>query len=87
MLIVQRKIGEKIVIGGGIEITVTEVHGRSVRLGVKAPRGVLVVRGEVHDAIAAANAAAVASPTAAAEGPQQAATVKVNENENEETPQ
>lgn len=64
MLIVQRKVGEKIAIGGGIEITVTAVNGRSVRLGVNAPRGVLVVRGEVHDAIVAANAAAVAANTA-----------------------
>lgn len=55
MLIVQRKVGERIVIGGGIEIVVTEVSARGVRLGVTAPRGVLVLRGEVHDAIAAAN--------------------------------
>jgi carbon storage regulator len=58
MLIVRRRIGERIVIGGGIEITVTEAQKGSVRLGVIAPRGVLVLRGEVHDAIAAANAAA-----------------------------
>jgi carbon storage regulator len=59
MLIVQRKVGEKIVIGGGIEITLTAMSARSVRIGVNAPRGVLVLRGEVHDAIVAANAAAV----------------------------
>jgi carbon storage regulator len=64
MLIVQRKVGEKIVIGGGIEITLTAMNARSVRIGVKAPRGVLVLRGEVHDAIVAANAAAVGASTA-----------------------
>lgn len=64
MLIVQRKIGEKIVISGGIEVMVTSVNGRSVRLGVTAPRGILVLRGEVHDAIAAANAAAAVPPAA-----------------------
>ena len=74
MLIVQRKVGEKIVIGGGIEITVTAVNGRSVRLGVNAPRGVLVLRGEVHDAIVAANAAAVVPNTAGEHNPPQAAT-------------
>lgn len=63
MLIVQRKVGEKIVIGGGIEITLTSINARSVRIGVKAPRGVLVLRGEVHDAIVAANEAAVATTT------------------------
>lgn len=63
MLIVQRKVGEKIVIGGGIEITLTAMNARSVRIGVKAPRGVLVLRGEVHDAIVAANAAAVGTST------------------------
>jgi carbon storage regulator len=62
MLIVQRKVGERIVIGGGIEIVVTEVSARGVRLGVTAPRGVLVLRGEVHDAIAAANTES-ATPT------------------------
>jgi carbon storage regulator len=67
MLIVQRKVGETIAIGGGIEIVVTAVSGRTVRLGVRAPRGVLVVRGEVHDAIVAANAAAVGVPKAAEE--------------------
>lgn len=58
MLIVRRRVGERIVIGGVTVITVTEVSGGGVRLGVTAPRGVLVLRGEVHDAIAAANQAA-----------------------------
>lgn len=62
MLIVQRRVGERIVIGNGIEVVVTEVGARGVRLGVIAPRGVLVLRGEVHDAIAAANTAATGSP-------------------------
>lgn len=56
MLILQRRVGERIVLSGGIEITVTAVTKRGVRLAVNAPRGVSVVRGEVHDAIAAANA-------------------------------
>jgi carbon storage regulator len=62
MLIVQRKVGERIVIGGGIEITVTAVNARGVRLGVHAPRGTHVLRGEVHDSIVAANAAAALLP-------------------------
>jgi carbon storage regulator len=62
MLIVQRRVGERIVIGNGIEVMVTEVGSRGVRLGVIAPRGVLVLRGEVHDSIVAANTAATSSP-------------------------
>lgn len=58
MLVVRRRVGERIVVGTGIEIIVTEIGSRSVRLGVRAPRGVLVLRGEVHDAVARANARA-----------------------------
>ena len=58
MLMVRRKVGERIVIGGGIEIYVTGSTSRGVRIGIVAPKGVLVLRGEVHDAITAANAAA-----------------------------
>lgn len=61
MLIVQRRVGERIVLTGGIEITIVEVSRRGVRLGVTAPRGVAVIRGEVHDAVAAANSAAADS--------------------------
>jgi carbon storage regulator len=65
MLIVNRKVGERIVIGGGIEIVVTEVTARKVRLGIVAPRGVSVLRGEVHDEVAAANASALDPSTVA----------------------
>lgn len=58
MLVVRRRVGERIVVGNGIEIVITEIGARSVRLGVNAPRGVLVLRGEVHDAVAKANAVA-----------------------------
>jgi carbon storage regulator len=68
MLIIQRRVGERLVITGGIEITVTAVSGRGVRLAIDAPRGVLVLRGEVHDAVVAANADAAASE-AASKGP------------------
>jgi flagellar hook-associated protein 3 FlgL len=58
MLVVRRRVGERIVIGNGIEIVITEIGARSVRVGVLAPRGILVLRGEVHDAVARANAVA-----------------------------
>jgi carbon storage regulator len=58
MLIVHRRVGERLVVGGGIEITIANSSRRGVRLGIVAPRGVPVLRGEVHDAVAAANAIA-----------------------------
>ncbi len=61
MLILQRRVGERIVVSGGVEITVTAVTRRGVRLAVSAPPGVSVLRGEVHDAIAQANARAAGS--------------------------
>jgi flagellar assembly factor FliW len=42
----------------GIEITVSTVSKRGVRLAMKVPKRILVLRGEVYDAIAAANTAA-----------------------------
>jgi carbon storage regulator len=43
----RRKIGERIVIDGRIEVTVLRVRGGKVRLGVAAPRSVRVLRQEV----------------------------------------
>lgn len=60
MLVLSRKIGESIEIGGGIRVTVTEVRGGRVRLSIQAPPDVRVFRKEILDAIA--NAAAVPQP-------------------------
>jgi len=67
MLIVQRRVGERIVMSSGVEITVTAVTKRGVRLALRVPDGIMVLRGEVHDAIAAANAAS-ATTEARADG-------------------
>jgi carbon storage regulator len=61
MLIIQRRVGERIVMSNGIELTVAEVTKRGVRLALRVPDGVMVLRGEVHDAIAVANAASASS--------------------------
>ncbi|HLK39057.1 MAG TPA: carbon storage regulator [Polyangiaceae bacterium] len=58
MLMVSRRVGERIVVGDGIEIIVTEIHRSTVKLAVKAPRGHAVMRGEVWDAVARENRAA-----------------------------
>ena len=51
MLVLSRKLGEKIVIGDNIVITVVEVRGDKVRLGIEAPSEVPVHRQEVLDAM------------------------------------
>lgn len=53
MLVLSRKKSESIVIDGGIRITVVEVRGDKVRLGIDAPRDVAVHRSEVYEAIRA----------------------------------
>jgi carbon storage regulator len=49
MLILTRRVGETIRIGEDIEVTVLEVNGRQVRIGVKAPKDVAVDREEIAE--------------------------------------
>ncbi len=58
MLILSRKIDQKIKIGEDISITIIEVHGDQVKIGVEAPKNVKVFRQEVFDAIQSENKAA-----------------------------
>jgi len=51
MLVLTRKKNEVIVIGDDIHITVIEIRGDKVRLGIDAPRDVTVHRAEVYEAI------------------------------------
>ncbi|QDU20402.1 carbon storage regulator CsrA [Urbifossiella limnaea] len=51
MLVLSRKKNESIVIAGDIVITVIEVRGDKVRLGIVAPKDVPVHREEVYEAI------------------------------------
>lgn len=51
MLVLSRKKGESIRIGEGVTVTIVEIRGDKVRLGVEAPRDVPVHRQEVIDAI------------------------------------
>jgi carbon storage regulator len=47
MLVLSRKPGEKVVIGNGITVTVVEVTGNKVRLGIVAPEQVRILRAEL----------------------------------------
>ena len=51
MLVLSRYVGEQIVIGGDVVVTVVEVRGDKVRLGIEADKATTIHRREVQDAI------------------------------------
>jgi carbon storage regulator len=51
MLILTRKLGERITIGDDISVTLLEIKGSQVRLGIEAPRGIGIYRQEVYERI------------------------------------
>ncbi|HUV03848.1 MAG TPA: carbon storage regulator CsrA [Armatimonadota bacterium] len=69
MLVLARKTGQRIVIGGEIEITVLDIRGDQVRLGIEAPRSIAVHRKELLEQGAAENAEAAATPEVTAAAP------------------
>ena len=63
VLTITRRVGEKILIGTGVEVMVREVRGSQVRIGIVAPAGLPVVREELFRMIADQNAAAARTPS------------------------
>ena len=55
MLALSRKANESIMIGNDIEITILEVKGEQVKIGINAPKSVPVYREEVYEQIREAN--------------------------------
>ena len=51
MLILTRRIGETLMVGDEVTVTVLDVKGNQVRLGVNAPKHVAVHREEIYDRI------------------------------------
>ena len=51
MLILSRRIGEKLIIGDNVTVTILAVKGNQVRIGIEAPRNVRVDREEIHERI------------------------------------
>ena len=62
MLVLSRRVGESIVIGDDVRVTVLEVRGDVVRVGIKAPRAVAVHREELLRELEESNRAS-ASPS------------------------
>jgi len=58
MLYLSRKIGESIIINNTIELTITEVRGKTVKIGFNFPPEASVLRKEIYDKIMAENVAA-----------------------------
>ena len=58
MLVLTRKVGESINIGDDIKVSIMDVKGRSVRLGIEAPRSMAIHREEVYARIQEENQAA-----------------------------
>ncbi len=67
MLVLSRKVGECIVIDGGIELEILQIAGSRVRLGIAAPRTCQIVRAELTPAAGPASPSSqvVASPPVA----------------------
>ena len=51
MLVLSRQKDESIMVGDNVEITIVDVRGDKVRLGISAPRSISVHRKEVYEAI------------------------------------
>ncbi len=61
MLVLTRKVGEAIVIGNDVVVTVLEVRGGQIRIGIDAPRSLSVHRAEIYQQVTAENQRAVAN--------------------------
>ncbi|MBU4214377.1 MAG: carbon storage regulator CsrA [Actinobacteria bacterium] len=64
MLVLSRRVGERLLIGDDVVITVIEVRSDGVRLGIEAPREIRVHRAEVLEAVRRSNVEAVGADEA-----------------------
>jgi carbon storage regulator len=65
MLVLTRRVDERIMIGEDIYIQVVSVSGDSVRLGISAPGGLKILREEIYTAVKKENLAAAQAPSVA----------------------
>jgi carbon storage regulator len=65
MLVLSRKIDERIMIGDQIEISVVDIKGDQVKIGIQAPGSIKIYRKEVYEAIQKENIEAARAKPAA----------------------
>ncbi|MCL1917094.1 MAG: carbon storage regulator CsrA [Peptococcaceae bacterium] len=65
MLVLTRKVDQKILIGDDIEITLVAISGDAVRIGINAPKEVKIIRQEILEEVRDQNLKAAHSPGAA----------------------
>lgn len=51
MLVLSRKLNESVIINDSIRVTIVEIRGDKIRLGIEAPKDVPVHRSEIYEAI------------------------------------
>lgn len=59
MLLLTRKVGETLVIGEDVTVTVLAINGNQVRIGISAPKSVAVHREEIFEKVRAEGGAVV----------------------------
>jgi len=64
MLILTRRVGETLMVGDDVTVTVLGVKGNQVRIGVNAPKDVAVHREEIYERIRKENEAGTSKPNA-----------------------
>ncbi len=67
MLVLSRRVGERLIIGNDIVVSIIDVRSDGVRIGIDAPRSVKVTRAEILEAVERQNAEAAAMDDSAIE--------------------
>jgi carbon storage regulator len=51
MLVLTRRLGESIIINGNIEVSIEQISGKQIRIGIEAPKDIDIHRKEVQDIV------------------------------------